>query len=289
MTNTTKMSSPLKCHGGKSYLADKLIRLMPPHTRYVETHFGGGAVLFAKDPEGVSEYANDINGELTNFWRVLREDHSLLQKWLEATPLSRVEFEKSLSPSRGRMDGIDYYHAYCLFIRNRQSRQGLGKSFCTPTSRIRRGMNENVSAWLSAVDGLPEVHARLRRVEVRNQDALSLIRELDSPDTLFFCDPPYLQETRVSKEAYGEYEMTPEQHETLLHFLHRIEGKFLLCGYMCPLYDNFAAVAGWWRVDFDIDNKASSASTKPKKIESVWANYEIQADQVRGGRLYPPN
>lgn len=234
-------------------------------------------MLFAKDPEGVSEYVNDVNGELMNFWRVLRESFGLFERWLACTPLSKEEFEKALHPSRKRIGEADYYSAYCFFIRNRQSRQGLGKDFCTPTSRTRRGMNENVAAWLTAIEGLPEVHARLKRVEIRNQDACKLIRELDSPETLFYCDPPYLKETRVSKEAYGEHEMTLEQHETLLHHLHRIKGKFLLSGYRNDMYDSFAAVAGWHRVDFEIDNKASGQKIKPKKVESVWANYEIQA------------
>jgi DNA adenine methylase len=52
---------PLKWHGGKHYLAKRIIALMPSHTHYVETHFGGGSVMLAKNPEGVSEVANDGN------------------------------------------------------------------------------------------------------------------------------------------------------------------------------------------------------------------------------------
>lgn len=111
-------------------------------------------------------------------------------------------------------------------------------------------------------------------MEIRNQKGLDIIRELDSPDTLFYCDPPYLHETRVTTDIY-RHEMTEADHETLLHFLHRIEGKFLLSGYHSKLYDSFASVAGWRLAEFKIDNKASSSKTKPIKTECVWANYEI--------------
>ena len=68
-----KGSLPLKWHGGKQYLADKIISLMPPHIHYVEPYFGGGAVLFRKDGTGSSEVVNDLNKELSTFWKVLQK------------------------------------------------------------------------------------------------------------------------------------------------------------------------------------------------------------------------
>lgn len=264
-----QVSSCIKRHGGKAYLAKKIRSLMPPHTRYCEPYFGSGAVLFSGDGEGVAEFVNDIDNELTNFWCRLRDGRTFLEllRSLQCTPLSQVEFEIACCDQPD-----DIMQAWAFFVRNRQSRQGLEEDYCTPTSRLRRGMNEQVSAWLSAVDGLPEFHARLRRVEIRCQDALSFIRELDSPETLFYCDPPYLHETRSSTGEY-EHEMSYEQHETLLHYLHRIQGKFILSGYHSELYDKFSAVAGWRLVEVEIDNKASSSKTKQRKTECLWMNY----------------
>lgn len=270
-------SSCIKRHGGKAYLATKIRALMPPHTRYCEPYFGSGAVLFAGDGEGVAEFVNDLDYELTNFWRtvghVRRFDH--FQRMAETVPFSQVEFADSKTPVV--IDGEDLRselnRAIAFFIRNRQSRQGLGKDFATPTSRLRRGMNEQVSAWLTAVEGLPEFHARLKRVEIRCQDALDFIKELDSPDTCFYCDPPYLHETRSTTKEYGEYEMTTEDHGSLLDLLGRIKGKFLLSGYRSPLYDSMASRCEWRRVDFDLPNQASSAKSKERKTECVWLNY----------------
>jgi len=266
-------SSVLKWHGGKSYLASKIVSLMPSHTRYCEPFFGGGAVLFARSGEGVAEFANDLNWGLTNFWSVLRRPDMFDQftRLIEATPFSHVEFASGCEEITG-----DYLpavkQAAKFFIRNRQSRQGLGRDFATPTSRTRRGMNEQVSAWLSAVDGLPEVHARLRRVEIRNSTAVEFIQKLDSADTFFYCDPPYLHETRVTT---GEYlhEMTCDDHLKLLDCLRGIKGKFMLSGYPSTPYNDVARAAGWRVVDVEIDNKASSKRTKDKKIERLWMNY----------------
>ncbi len=188
-----------------------------------------------------------------------------------STPLGQWEFSMA-SEQRSQWTYHGPRDAACFFVLNRQSRQGLGKDYCTPTKRLRRGMNENVSAWLSAVDGLPEVHARLRRVEVRCQDFTDFIHELDSPETLFYCDPPYMHETRSSTGEY-KHEMSDEKHWELLAVLGAISGKFLLSGYRSEVYDHAAEINGWRRVDFKIDNKASSSKTKEIKTESVWMNY----------------
>lgn len=272
-------SSPIKRHGGKAYLASKIRALFPPHTRYCEAFFGSGAVLFSGDGEGVAEYANDLDYELTNFWRILGnvERFPRFCRIAQTVPFSSVEFKDAKTPII--IDGEDIRSeingAVAFFVRNRQSRQALGKDFATPTSRLRRGMNEQVSAWLSAVDGLPKFHARLRRVEIRCQDALEFIRELDSPETLFYLDPPYLQETRAKgANEYGKYEMTCNQHIELLDLLRGIKGKFVLSGYPSTPYNDVARAAGWRHVDFAIDNKASSAKAKEKKTERVWMNYQ---------------
>ena len=270
-------SSAIKRHGGKGYLADKIRALFPKHTRYCETHFGSGAVLLAGDGEGVAEYANDLDKLLMHFWWTLSEPTVFedFHRRAQMTPFSEPRFNQA----RERIAAVEHCiarmpqdRAVDFFVQNRQSRQALGKCFATPTGRLRRNMNEQVSAWLSAVDGLPEMHARLRRVEIRCMDAVDFIKELDSPETLFYCDPPYMHETRTATKAYA-HEMTKEQHYSLLSTLGEISGKFLLSGYPSDFYEKFAHRFHWRHVDFDIDNKASSAKSKEKKIERVWMNF----------------
>ena len=266
------LTPPLKWHGGKSYLASKIIALMPPHLHYVEPFFGGGSVMLEKPYEGVSEVANDLNRELSNFWNVLRCPLRFadLARLLEATPFSEVVWK----------DAGEYHndptvaHAFAFFVRCRQSLAGRMDSFAPLSrTRVRRGMNEQASAWINAVDGLPAVHARLRRVVVLNRKAVDVIRQQDGEQTLFYLDPPYLHETRATTGEY-KHEMTADDHGELLTVLASIKGKFLLSGYDSKMYQNYEHVMGWHRRVFELPNNSAGGETKRRMQEIVWMNYE---------------
>lgn len=271
------IGEPLKWHGGKAYLASKIIALMPTHLHYVEPFAGGLSVLLAKDPEGVSEVVNDLNGDLTIFWRVLACEHQFREfiRAVEAVPFSESEWEASskveILPNELSVSAVRT--AVAFFIRCRQSLAGRMDSFAPLSrTRTRRGMNEQASAWITAVDGLPAVHARLRRVVILNRDALYVIRQQDGPETLFYLDPPYLHETRATTGEYA-HEMTAEQHSELLNVLAGIEGKFMLSGYFSELYHDMANLMGWNRHDFTLPNNSASGKTKRKMTECVWCNF----------------
>lgn len=263
-----RLVQPLKWHGGKHYLAKRIIELMPPHIHYVEPFFGGGSVLLTKSYDGVSEVANDVHRELTQFWRVLQneEQFARFQRAIEAMPFSRVEWDDAHDPTD---DPIQI--AVNFFVRCRQSRAGKFDSFATLTrNRTRRNMNEQASSWLGAVEGLPAVAARLKRVVILCESAVKVIRSQDGPNTLFYLDPPYLHETRATTSDY-DFEMTTEQHRELLEAVHACQGKVLLSGYPSKLYKE--CLKDWRFVDIEIDNKASSAKIKPTMIERLWMNY----------------
>jgi DNA adenine methylase len=159
-----------------------------------------------------------------------------------------------------------------FFVRCRLSRSGLMKTFTPLTrNRLRRGMNGNASEWLSAVEGLADVHARLRPVVLENLPALHLVRREDGPGTLFYCDPPYLHRTRTSPAAYGAFEMTEAEHAELLAVLRACKGKVMLSGYPSALYD--ATLSGWNRHAFDVPNHASGARAKGRETEVLWCNF----------------
>ena len=267
-----RLTQPLKWHGGKHYLAADIIGLMPPHLHYVEPYAGGLAVLLAKDPEGISEVVNDLDTGLTNFFRVLQRPETFepFQHIARAVPFSEIEWQEALT----RLDHPDpVERAVAFFIHCRMSLAGRRDTFASLSrTRTRRGMNEQASAWLGAVDGLSAVHARLRRVIVLNQPALDVIRREDGPNTLHYCDPPYVPSTRTAPDTYGPFEMTVADHVELLDTLAKIQGKFLLSGYRSDLYDTAAARAGWKRHDFDLPNNAAGGDTKRRMTESVWSN-----------------
>jgi DNA adenine methylase len=277
---TIHLTHPLKWHGGKSNLAGRIVALMPPHLHYVEPFFGGGAVLFARDPDdqrlwlpphkGVSELVNDINGRLINFWRVLKDSElfARFMRIVDCIPMSRVEWQSAHDHTDGEDPVLD---AVALFVDCRQSRAGCMTSFTATTrNRTRRQMNGNVSEWLGAVDGLPPVRDRLRRVLIENKPAIDVIMAEDTLGTHFYCDPPYLHETRVSTDAYA-FEMTKQNHRELLDTLRQCKGTVMLSGYPSELYDS--VLHDWTRHEFDLPNNAAGGKTKRRMIEVLWCNF----------------
>jgi len=255
---------------------------MPPCTHYVEPYAGGLSVLFAKPFEGVSEVINDINGDLMNFWRILqdRKTFSQFKRRVEAVPVSETEWQDAHShlqePAQSQARSQRLERAVRFFIRCRQSMAGRCKDFTPLTrTRTRRGMNEQASAWLKAIDGLPQVHARLQRVVILNSPALDVIRSQDGPDTLFYLDPPYMPEARSPGSVFGEFDMTEAQHEELLNVLDRRAGKVMISGYACPLYDS--RLAKWHRHEFDLPNNAAGGLAKPRMTETIWCNFRAKA------------
>jgi DNA adenine methylase len=287
----------VKWHGGKSYLAQTIVSMMPRHLNYVEPYFGGGAVLFARDPDdeslwlaphkGVSEVVNDLNGELANFWTTLQNKplFDLFARLMSVVPFSGVEYQAAVDGLKQSCEcngydangGNQVVRAAWFFIVNRMSLAGRMQGFTGITkTRTRARMNNEVSAWLSCVDRLPEVHARLRRALILPpQKALSVIRKFDMPETLFYLDPPYLHETRATTGEYA-HEMTYTQHRELLELLKGIKGKFLLSGYDNDLYRGYAnTVPRWDRRDFELPNQVAGGKTKRRMIESLWCNFPV--------------
>lgn len=264
------IQQPLKWHGGKRYMAARLHAIAAdiPYVHRVHPYAGGLGEFWNWPHEGVSEVVNDTDGRLTNFYCILQREDAFAEfvRLVEAVPFSEAEWNTA--------EAYEAYHDYgvfgaaMFFIYVRQSMAGRMKDFATLSRRrTRRGMNEQVAAWLSAVDGLLDVHYRLRRVAILNRPALDVIRQQDGPETLFYCDPPYVHATRSST---GEYacEMGDVDHMALAAELHECHGSVMLSGYRCDLYDTL--YGDWVRHDFELPNNAAGGRTKRRMTECVW-------------------
>lgn len=259
-------------YGGKYSHLDFILPLLPKAHHFCEPFAGSASVLLNREPSPV-ETLNDIDGDITNFFRVLRDHTEEFIEKLYLTPFSREEYKKAIL-SRGRKDLDSVERARLFFIRAEQVRIGLAQTatlgrwaWCKNTSR--RGMSGAVSRWLNRIEALWAVAERLRRVQIENDDAFNVIKRYDSENTLFYCDPPYPHESRGDPNAYG-YEMTEKDHERLSKLLHSVKGMVALSGYRCKLLDEL--YNDWIRVGFPI---RIIHSVKEPRQESLWINYDL--------------
>jgi DNA adenine methylase len=264
-------------YGGKFSHLDWLLPLLPACHHYCEPFAGSAAVLLNRAPSPVETY-NDLDGEVANFFRVLREEKEQLVEAIGLTPFSREEFAIActLDPDLSMLE-----RARRFFVRARQVRTGLAQTAslgrwanCKNTSRA--GMSGVISRWLGSIEDLPEIAERLLRVQIENRPALDLIRLYDSPDTLFYCDPPYVHLTRGDHNAYG-YEMTDDEHRELAQVLNLVHGQVAISNYQCELMDELYPAPKWIKT---VAAEKTIHSTKGKRSEALWTNYTPPAQRV---------
>lgn len=265
-------------------MVSKLLPYVPNHRIYVELFGGGASMLIARQPSSIEVY-NDLNSGLVNFFRVLRDAKQFkkFQKLAVLTPYAREEFDLCKKTWRETGDPVERAHKW--FIVARMSFGGNFHSWGYGVKDSARGMAGQVARWLGAVELLPEVSARLLRVQIENKDAFALIECYDGPDTFFYLDPPYVLSTR--KAGGYEHELTDESHRRLVKVLQSIKGKALLSGYANPIYAELER-AGWQRRDWETVCSLSgrtrlnglmgtgAVKQKQKRVESIWFNYEVE-------------
>ena len=268
-TRTKSKVIPFGWYGGKFNHLDWLLPLLPESHHYCEPFGGSGAVLLNRLPSPVETY-NDLDGEVVNFFRVLREEKDELITQIAFMPFSREEY--FLAVSDRQQDLSPLQRALSFYVRARQSRSGLAQTAslgrwanCKNTSRA--GMSGVVSRWLGSVEGLPDIAMRLLRVQIENRPAIDVINLYDDEGTLFYCDPPYPHDSRGDTKSYG-YEMTDAEHIQLSQVLHQIRGKAAVSGYQCDLLNDI--YSDW---NLHLAPPKQSHAIKQIRQEALWTNF----------------
>lgn len=246
-------------------MAARIISHFPSHRIYLEAFGGAASVLLNKPPVEVEAY-NDLDLRITRLFRVLQHHgHAFIER-VRFIPYSQKEFDDAAFYPP---EATDFDKAVCDFVRWRQSFGGKGTTWSYTTSRARGGMAGDVNAWWTAIDQLPAIVERLKRVQILHQPAIEAIQRFDRPDALIYCDPPYLHETRDpnSRDVYG-IEMSECDHRLLGETLNSCQSKVVLSGYPSSLYDEM--FGSWQRVEFDIANHAAGGRKKKRKTEVLW-------------------
>lgn len=265
----TRPSRPaLRYHGSKWLLAKWILRHFPEHECYVEPYGGAAGVLLQKQRSWLEIY-NDADNQVVNFFRVLRENPADLVGTINLTPYARAEWELAVGDPDPE-DAIErarrfYVRAY-LNIAGATAQWNSGFRRQKVISKDGNGSKKMTPAAISFMktEHLYTIADRLKGVQIECDDARAIIERYDSPETLHYCDPPYLSSTRGRwKDHAYACEMTDDDHRELARLLHTVEGMVVISGYRCELYDHF--FGDWYRMD-----KQARVNGPGHATESLW-------------------
>ncbi len=274
-----KLKSPIPWFGGKQLMSTRLLPLFPEHHTYVEVFGGACSLLFAKESSPVEVY-NDLDSDLVNFMRVLR-DPKLFPEFYHKACLSPYSREEWLFCREHLNDDPNpAERARRFFVLARFSFSGLvGGSFGIDVTASKRGMVQKASAYHGVLNILPRLSERMSSVLIENKDFRHIIKAYDTEDSFMYLDPPYMPETRKS----GAYkcEMTTEDHHELIEMLKNIKGKAMLSGYPSKLYDSLGWNRQEWSVTCNAAGRTRASGLQGKgnvtklqqRIECAWTNY----------------
>ncbi len=244
-------------------LAPWIISHMPEHRVYVEP-YGGGCNVLLRKPRCYAEVYNDLDQEVVNVFRMVRDRGPELAEALRLTPFAREEFFDAYEPTENALEA-----ARRTIIK---SFMGFGSDSIRNKSGFRNNAHRSGSTpahdWARYPDRLAGAISRLSGVIIENKDALELMSQMDGPETLHYVDPPYVHETRTSALRYA-FEMTDAQHREMAACLRGLSGMVMVAGYPSPLYDEL--FSDWNRIE-----RAALADGARPRTEVMWTNFQQQ-------------
>lgn len=306
------MQIKMKYYGGKWRFANWLLENLPrPFSRFhcfADHFFGSGAVSCAIAAQlslqirggkrmidvspGIEIRGSDLDKELVNMLNVIRNREAVqeLITLLKEIPFDESTFQickningflafiKEFAPSYYLLDS-KIINAACEYVQIRMSRNADRKTFSN-CYRIRRGMNEGLSKWLSGIEGLPDYGSLLQFcMPIEYRGGLShamIIEQLFGTSAFHYFDPPYMHITRGSCLDYRvELAETDEQdivkHTEISEVAHSLSGKVMVSGYWSSLYESLYKD---FRMEHLVTSSAASIAHKKKaRVECIWMNY----------------
>lgn len=267
LEGSEKVKTVLKYPGAKNRIANWICGYIPKHEVYLEPYFGSGAVFFNKMPARI-ETLNDLDGNVFNYFRVLREKPYELAEQLKLTPFGRDEYynaciddEKDNDIERARKFAVRCWQGFgCSNLYRNGFRSSQQKTSPYTTKE-----------WRNLPERLIAASKRLLNAQIENLPAEEVIKRYNTPDVFMYIDPPYLHSTR--KNYLYKHEMSDEEHEGLLDLIKNHPGKIIISGYDSKLYNSY--LKGWKKV-----STKTQAECGIGRTETLWMNFETKAEQI---------
>ena len=284
MIHDESIAPPIAYAGGKRRLARWITDHFPRQgvRRYVEACIGGGGVFCSLAARYPQEVINDLDGGVSAFWTALRDHQEALVRAVTLTPFSRPEWEHARDVVRATGYPDDVVEAARLFLIISQQSYGRVNR---PSSGWRlqrpdRTKPNVLGEWALLPDKIAVMGFRLQNVAVERRQITDLVSLHDSPQTLFYIDPPYHPETCAVSQCYRLW-MRREEHETMAAVLNAARGMIVLSGYQTADYAEW--FAGWRREDCAfMSSLTGSEGAGDRRVESLWINRACDAALTSG-------
>jgi len=254
-----QMKTPITYYGGKQLMAKIILPLIPEHHIYSEAFFGGGAIFFAKEPSCV-EFINDANGEIINFYKVIKRSFKELKAEIDITLHSELQHRQATDIYFKRTEENAIMRAWAVWMLSQQSFYSIfGNSWkCAK----QRNMAKTIQSKKRQFDDL--YVKRLEATSIFCRDALDVIVKTDRDDAFHYIDPPYFN---ADMGHYGGY--TAADFEKLLQLLPTLKGKFMVSSYPSDLLEKYVKMNGWKSIEYELPRPAG----KGRKVEVLTMNY----------------
>lgn len=260
------MRTPITYYGGKQLLAEKIISMMPAHKIYCEPFFGGGAVFFAK-PKSYLEVINDKNDRLINFYQTVQLKFDDIQKLIAGSLHSEREYLQAKDFYNGRKPCDEIQLAWAVWVITNGSFSASmhgGWKWCNGSA----GSHSGVFMRNKRNEFNDVLRIRLQDVQISCRDAIDVIRPRDTPDTLFYLDPPYPGCTQGHYRGYSHRDLYE-----LLKLLSTIKGKFILSNFWCQTLRYFVLANKWNTISLDMPLKVANLTKAKRKTEIIITNF----------------
>jgi DNA adenine methylase len=266
--------------GGKFFMLDVILKLIPKHEVYVEVFGGSAKVLLNKPPSNIEIY-NDYGKRIANLFYVVafkfEEFYDKINRLIYSRVLEKQFFEDFRKAKLEELGDVDLaVKTYFLL------RVNFSAKINSPSFRVSyRHKKNEAKMFFNALLELERIHNRLKNVIVESLDFRDLLSRVIHRENVFiYLDPPY-----YGVEYYYNTNFTEQDHKDLLSLLKQAKAKWLLSGYANPLYDG--ELKDFYRIEVPAIKHSyaitmyNQAKEKPKAIEVLWANYDINKQEAK--------
>ncbi|MCB9450159.1 MAG: DNA adenine methylase [Anaerolineaceae bacterium] len=268
------MRSPIKWAGGKSRLRNQIINILPEHTCYVEPFCGAAWVLFGKQPSPV-EIINDIDGELINFFRVIKQRPEDFIHSFDLELISRQQYNDLAALNPENLNEIERAHRFYYLIMAGWGGELHYPRFQTSITDGGHG-NRLIGAIKTLRQRIEPVHQRLSTIIIENLDWRECITRYDRPGVVMYIDPPY----PGNGVNYAHNIRDWAEHEAMADVLAGTQSRWILSSYdtekIRELYQGYHIIP----VEIASGMRKTKQNTERVIIQEVLiTNYDISAHQ----------